>query len=134
MSLDLKSYTKGKYLKGADLDPDERLIITIQSAFEETFPPVGDQPERKTVALNFLEIDQIMTLNRTQIAALIAIHGDDTEEWPGQQILLYRIPAKTPQGAPTFTLVIERPRKVKTKVTAPPPPEDDVEFMAATEA
>jgi hypothetical protein len=86
MSFDTEKYTSSPFLKGDDLEEGERTIATIKSAEEVSFPSGDTVP-----VLEFLELDQKLTLNKTRVKKLVEILGDDTDEWIGRKISIYRI-------------------------------------------
>jgi len=124
MPFDPTEYTKGVWLKGEDLDEGERTVVTIKSAEEQTF-----QDGKKQPVLEFLELDQKLSLNKTRVKKLVELLGEDTEEWIGQKIALYPTPtqfngkefisvavAKAPKGKQAKAepeVTFERPAKKK---------------------
>ena len=86
VAFDTEKYTKSPFLKGDDLEEGERSVVTIKSAEEVDFPS-GD----RVPVLEFLELDQKLTLNKTRVKKLVELLGEDTDEWKGRKISLYRI-------------------------------------------
>lgn len=86
MAFDTDKYTKSPFIKGDDLEEGERTIVTIKSAEEVSFPSGDTVP-----VLEFLEIDQKLTLNKTRIKKLVEMLGEDTDTWTGRKIAMYRI-------------------------------------------
>jgi hypothetical protein len=108
-------YTRSPWLKGADLKPGKRTIVTILKAFEQTFPSGDTQP-----VLELLELDQRLPLNKTRVRKLVGLFGNDVEGWIGQRISLYAV-AVSFNGKPTSSVAIgPAPRKQPVK-----PAEDD---------
>ena len=88
MSFDPTKYTTGKWMKGDDIEDGERIIVTIEQAYEHTFEQNGDVRP----ALDFLEIEQSLSLNKTNTKKLIDLFGNDPDDWQGKQISLIRNP------------------------------------------
>lgn len=86
MSFDTDKYTKSPFIKGDDLEEGERTVVTIKSAEEVSFPSGDTVP-----VLEFLEIDQKLTLNKTRVKKLVEMLGEDTETWTGRKISMYRV-------------------------------------------
>lgn len=120
MSFDTSKYTQNPYIKGEDLDEGERLVVTIQSAEEVTFPSGDTVP-----VVKFLETEQKLTLNKTRIRKMVEMLGDDPEEWVGQQIALYPVPVQY-NGKSSMGVAIAPPKK---KSKAAKPIAQDVKFM-----
>ena len=86
MAFDTDKYTKSPFIKGDDLEEGERTVVTIKSAEEVAFPSGDTVP-----VLEFLEIDQKLTLNKTRVKKLVEMLGEDTDTWVGRKIAMYRI-------------------------------------------
>jgi hypothetical protein len=91
-------YKKGKYLKGVEVDKRKPIQLTIGGVSQEEFPEQG-----KKLVLSFLEIDQLMILNKTQVGSLIDFFGERTGVWCGQRIRLMQVPSSY-QGKPTILI------------------------------
>lgn len=125
MAFDTDKYTKSPFIKGDDLEEGERTIVTIKSAQEVAFPSGDTVP-----VLEFLEIDQKLTLNKTRVKKCVELLGDDTDTWVGRKIAMYRIDVnfngktmpgvavaaapKGKQGKPQPDVEFERPAKKRT--------------------
>ena len=122
MAFDTEKYTKNPFIKGDDLLEGEKVVVTIASAEEVTFPQSGDI----VPVLGFLELDQKLTLNKTRVKKLVELLGEDTDSWIGQRIALYQVDV-TFQGKTTPGVAVgkapARAAKVRAAVV-----EDDVEF------
>lgn len=119
MSFDTSKYTRNPFLKGEDLEEGERMVVTIKSAEEVTFPSGDTVP-----VLEFLEIDQKLTLNKTRIKKCVELLGEDTDAWEGQRIALYQVDVSY-QGKTMPGIAVGRaPAKDKRRQTV----ENDVEF------
>ncbi len=108
MAFDTNTYLESPYLKGSELEEGERLVVTIKSAEEVTFPQSGDT----VPVLEFLELDKKLTLNRTRIAKLVDLLGEDTEEWVGRKISLYAVDVNY-QGKMTLGVAVAAAPKAK---------------------
>jgi hypothetical protein len=86
VSLNLKKHLKNDWLKGSDLEEGERLTVTIEKVYEHTFPS-GDE----SIVVEFLELDQKLSLNKTRLTKLVELLGDDAAEWKGRQVALYPV-------------------------------------------
>lgn len=86
MAFNTEKYTKNPFLKGDDLEEGERTVVTIKSAEEVSFPSGDTVP-----VLEFLELEQKLTLNKTRVKKCVELLGDDTDEWIGRKIALYPI-------------------------------------------
>lgn len=121
MSFDTSTYTKSPYIKGDDLPEGEKVVVTIKSAEEVTFPQSGDT----VPVLEFLELDQKLTLNRTRVAKLVELFGEETDEWIGQRIALFSIPVSY-KGQSSMSVAIGKAPARATKTRAQV--EDDITF------
>lgn len=120
MAVNLSKYTKSRWLRGNDLEADydgEAIVVTIKTVTEETFEQTG---ETKPV-VQFLELDQALICNKTQVGKLIDLFGDDAAGMVGKQITLQAAPSSYPGKS---TIVIGKARK---KAVAPVKAE--VDFM-----
>ncbi len=89
---------RSKYLKGSEAPKHKPIRVTIQEVDRREFPEQGMK-----LVLSFLEIDQEMILNKTQISALIEMFGPQTGVWRGQRINLMQV-ASSYQGKPTILI------------------------------
>ncbi len=74
-----------KYLKAADLDGQDR-TVTISSCVKELIGQGVDQEPKPVVYFNGGKKGLI--LNVTNARAIAEDYGDDTETWPGREIVL----------------------------------------------
>lgn len=107
MSFNTEKYTSSPFLKGDDLEEGERTVATIKSAEEVAFPSGDTVP-----VLEFLELDQKLTLNKTRVKKLVEVLGDDTDEWVGKKISIYRIDVQY-QGKTMPGIAVAAPPKKK---------------------
>jgi hypothetical protein len=71
-----------KYLKAADLEDRQHLMVMERAEFEM----LGD--ERKLI-LYFQNQKKGLVLNKTNANTIAAKYGDDTEDWLGKEIVLF---------------------------------------------
>lgn len=98
MSFDASKYTQSKWLHGSDLPLGQAIELTISGAKEHTF----DDDTTRPVA-EFLETEQALALNKTQVGSLISLFGANTAAWTGQRVTLTAIPTQF-QGKPTIAI------------------------------
>ena len=120
MAFDTDKYTKSPFLKGDDLEEGERTIVTIKKAEEVAFPSGDTVP-----VLEFLEIEQKLTLNKTRVKKLVEILGDDTDDWVGKRIAMYPIDVQY-NGKTLPGIAVAAPHKKKKEAEKPV----DVKFMS----
>lgn len=119
MAFDTEKYTASPFLKGDDLEEGERTIATIKSAEEVNFPSGDTVP-----VLEFLELEQKLTLNKTRIKKLVEVLGDDTDDWIGKKISIYRVDVQF-QGKTMPGIAVAAPPKKKKEDAVKP----EVKFM-----
>lgn len=122
MGFDTQQYTQGVWLKGEDLDEGERTVVTIKTAEEHTF-----QDGKKQPVLEFLELGQKLSLNKTRIKKLVEMLDDDPDEWVGKRIALYPVPTQY-NGQTYSSVAVAMPPKGKQGKIKP-----EVKFMAEDE-
>lgn len=71
-----------KYLKAADLDGKPALYKMDRAAFET----IGND---RRLILYFESQEKGMVLNKTNASNIAKLYGDDTDEWSGQEIVLF---------------------------------------------
>jgi hypothetical protein len=111
-----------KYLKPADLG-GKAMSVTMKELEEQTL-----NGEKKYVLL-FKNEDKGLVLNRTNWDLIAEQHGDESDDWPGKQIIL--APDRTMfQGKRVDCIRVrpadETPKAAATRKSpsAPPPPEE----------
>ncbi len=110
-----KFYTSkgGKYLKGVDIAGCE-WEVTIKEAFEDK-----DFNGHPAVGLSFEEIDQTLTLNKTNYLNVKANMGtSETKQWINRKIILYGDRDQNPEGR-IVDVVRVRPPAQEVKRTVP---------------
>jgi len=111
MGFNTEKYTSSPFLKGDDLEEGERTTVTIKSAEEVDFPSGDTVP-----VLEFLEIDQKLTLNKTRVKKCVDLMGVDTEAWVGQKISVYRIDVQYNGKQMPGVAVAAAPRGKQSKI------------------
>lgn len=80
---------KERFLKVEDVSPDEDVMLTVAGTALEDMPEQqGKKPESKWV-LYFHEIKKGLVLNNTNIKAMAAAYGDNTDGWVGKEVTLW---------------------------------------------
>lgn len=105
MSFNVDKYTQGVWLKGDDLDEGERTVVTIKAAYEHTFQDGKQQP-----VLEFMEVDQKLTLNKTRAKKCVELLGDEPDEWVGKRIALYPVPTQYNGQTHTGVAIAQAPK------------------------
>ena len=99
MSFDASKYTQSKWLHGSDLPPGQAIELTISGAKEHTFDDGTTRP-----VIEFLETEQALALNKTQVGSLIGLFGANADAWKGQRVTLTPVPLPAFQGKPTVVI------------------------------
>lgn len=107
-----------QHLKAADFAQPRLLTISKVGMVE-----VGDD---KKPALFFVETDQDVVLNKTNITTISEIYGDETDNWAGKKIVAFK--ARTEfQGKACDCIRVRAPKtatNMPTNTPPPPPPAD----------
>jgi hypothetical protein len=80
---------KRRFLTAPDIPPGHGLDVTITRPTVEQFGR-GPEAQRKPV-LAFKETGLLLVLNRTNASTLVALLGDDMDNWVGERIHLARV-------------------------------------------
>lgn len=148
--MDAELLLLGRFIKSVELQGKD-VTLTIADVVIEELEETKGGVKKKGVVL-FKERDRGWVLNRTNVEALKAMWGRDTEAWKNRRVTIYPAPQRNPstgemgtairvRGSPDldrdmeFTLVLPRkkPQKVKLlrtgqkaapKPTLPPPARD----------
>ena len=91
-----------RFIKGHDLKNKE-VTITIKSCYTDR---IG-KDEKEELILSFEESAREMVLNRTNAHSISEIHGDETDDWAGKQIVLY--PTKVQAFGKSHEVIRVRP-------------------------
>lgn len=107
---------QSKYLKQDDV-PDP-VIVTVQGVKQVNVAKEGAEPEMKW-AIKFVEFEQPMVLNSTNIHLAAKIVGsDDTDDWKGKELVLYSDPNVSFGGKLVGGLRFRAQEKAPTKKLA----------------
>lgn len=110
------------YLKQDDID--QPYIVTVKKLEYKNIAKDDDTPERKWL-VHFAEFDKAMVLNSTNIQLLAkACKSEETDDWIGQEVIVYTDPSISYGGKVTGGLRIratEAPAAApkRTPVVAP---------------
>jgi hypothetical protein len=74
----------GSFFKATDLEAGKDVVLTIATVVMES---VGDD---ERLVISFTDSDQKLPLNKTNGAILIELYGDETDDWEGKKIAIYR--------------------------------------------
>lgn len=77
---------ESKYLKQSDVDGE--MAVTVKGVKKVNVARDDEDPEYRWTVL-FTEFPKPMVLNVTNLKRLAKALGDDTDEWTGNQVLLY---------------------------------------------
>ena len=78
---------ESKFLKKEDVG--DGVLVTVAKVHKENVALDGADPEYKWCA-SFQEVAKPMVLNGTNLDAIAEVTGsDDTDLWPGKQVVLY---------------------------------------------
>ena len=95
------------YLKQSDFD-EAGLIVTVSHVEQKNVAREDEPPENKWVAY-FKEYEKGMVLNTTNINGLAkACDSDDTDNWPGKEVVVYVDPNVGYGGKTTGGLRIKK--------------------------
>jgi hypothetical protein len=114
-----------KWLSGDDL-PHDTTVTIARCVLEEVRNPRTKKVEKKP-CLYFVNRKKALIVNKTNADTLVALYGDESNEWAGKRVILGSEMVDSPRGQ----VLAVRVRNVDpdTLVTAPPPaaPEPDEE-------
>lgn len=101
----------GEYLTAADLDGED-INVVIESVTEKKFD------DGNKLLITFQGMEKGLVANKTNSGRIAMLYGDETEEWPGREIVLYEDIVDF-QGKPTKAIRVRGPKK-KTAPLSPP--------------
>jgi hypothetical protein len=78
-------------LKAPDLGDDQTATATIEKVYEEKLPQTGD-----TIMIKFKTYDKSLALNKTNTKTLVGLFGDETDDWTGKVVTLYKVLVNNP--------------------------------------
>ena len=111
---------ESKYLKQSDVG-DEEIPVTVKGIKKVNVARDDEDPEYRWTVL-FNEFPKPMVLNITNLKRMGKALGDDTDGWPGNQVLLYVDPDIEFGGNVVGGLRI---KSIPRKVTRPARASDD---------
>ena len=82
-----KKLFPSRYLRAVEFDDGELAVVIDRMDFEMVGQ--GNDAEEKPI-LYFSGMNQGLVLNVTNAETLADIHGDDSDNWPGKAITLFR--------------------------------------------
>ncbi|MFN8493991.1 MAG: hypothetical protein U0350_40710 [Caldilineaceae bacterium] len=97
---EIQSY-QSPWLRAEDLQGSARRVRIERASVETIKQADGSNQERVVVA--FTGKAKKLICNKTQVTALAAICGDDTDQWRGREVFLS--PQPTPQGKLTIAVM-----------------------------
>ena len=92
------------YLKAPDITPEGQTMTVLKVVEEQ----VGRDQEKKLVVF-FAENEKGLVMNKTNIQFLIDTVGGETDEWVGEEVVVYNDPAITFGSKTTGGLRIKAP-------------------------
>lgn len=116
---------QGRFMKGGQIAPDQKVILTIAEIDVELLM-ADDDTEKPKGVISFKETPMKLPLNKTNGICLRAMFGRDVRTWAGKQIVLYRgdwkgQPAVRIFGSPHLTenmqVEVKLPRRRAQQVT-----------------
>jgi hypothetical protein len=135
----ISSAFPSKYLRAADLEGKQ---ITVEIANVE-LEEVGTGEEPKPV-LYFQGKSKGVVMNKTNANAIASAYGDDTDDWTGQQIILFsafvdfqgrsveairvRVPPRKPAPRAVENTAPSAPRETGSGQRPMAPIDDDIPF------
>lgn len=122
--MNISSLKNSNFLKKEDCDPP--VLVTIATVEQLNVAKEGAPQELKW-CLHVDEFDKAMVLNSTNGQLIAKITGsEETDEWSGQQIVLYHDPSVSFGGKLIGGIRVRAPKnKVKKSPAAAPDVEED---------
>lgn len=114
-----------RFLKQTDITEPHGRLVTISEIQLLNVAPDGAEPEKK-YAMFFQAMEKPLVLNSTNIHALRAALGEDTDPWVGKQIVLYVDPNIHYGGKVVGGLRLRAPRPRPGAPAPAPLPEPDL--------
>lgn len=115
----INTMKKSNFLKKEEVDPAR--LVTIATVDEQNIAKEG-APEELKWCLHVDELDKPLVLNSTNMQIIARITGsEETDEWSGQQIVLYNDPNVSFGGKIVGGIRVRAPKnKSATKPSAKP--------------
>lgn len=82
-------YSSGNSLKAADIPPNTKAKVIIESCSEVEFKGNDGKVDHK-LRLAFQGQEKGLILNKTNATTIASMYGSDTDGWIGKEILLYQ--------------------------------------------
>lgn len=102
----------GGLLAASDVPDGKEIKVTVKELDTITFPPRDDRPEETKILMTFVGKDKGMALNKTNAGRMTDTFGDDTDNWVGQEIVIYKESTEF-GGKPTMGLRLRVPGQVE---------------------
>lgn len=112
---DASEFVKSKWLHGSDLPMGQPVELTIATVGVHQFDDGTRRPR-----LEFLETEQSLSANKTQVATMIQLFGANTAGWIGQRVTLTAVPSQF-AGKPTILIARATPPQPPTAFGQPAP-------------
>jgi hypothetical protein len=125
------------FLRAADLEGKQVKVVISHVEMRD----VGGEPKP---VLFFQNKDKGVVLNKTNANTISQAYGDDTDEWPGAEVVLYetmvdfqgrstaairmRIPPRKPPERAPITITSGKQPSPEPQPAAQPPIDDDIPF------
>jgi len=85
--MDIDKLFPSRFLKAADLNEGEEIILTITGISQEV---MGQGQDQKAAALiTFAELEKALVLNKTNANTICNLYGRDTDGWIGKKVTAY---------------------------------------------
>jgi hypothetical protein len=114
----LDDMLESKYLKQTDFPKPK--LLTIKGVTRANLAKEGEIPEYKWT-VSFEELAKPMVMNATNLKRCFKACGDDTDDWPGQQIVVYTDDEVEYAGKVVGGLRVRAPKQAAAPEPAPKP-------------
>lgn len=95
-----------KFLKAGDIPKGKKVRVTIKGVKMES---MGGKDDEDKPVLYFVGKQKGCVLNRTNAGRIAIAYGDETDDWPGKDVLVYAEP-KQMNGQTVMGISIDVPR------------------------
>ena len=123
----LSEMLPSRFLKKDDVP--QPMLVTMNDLEQVNVAPDGKPAENKWT-LSFGELDKPLVLNSTNMNAIAAVYGDDSDGWLGKQIVLYHDPNVSFGGKLVGGLRLRAPKNVKPAAKPAPASKGHFDDMA----
>ena len=115
----ISAMTNSKFLKKEDV-MERPVLVTIDRISQQNVA-MDDQPQEMKYCLHFRELEKPLVLNQTNIALCAdACKSEETNDWPGKQVVLFNDAAIMFQGKRTGGIRIRAAKNGQPKTAQPP--------------